>query len=128
MSFPKPTKRIKAHKYGAQRTIIDGQEFPSKLEADTWAALRMQERMGVIRNLKRYPAQVEYVVVKKATLDFAFENSQGEFIHADAKGFETPEWKQLVKFWKKSGPTPLEVYKRNGRGIYLAEKIIPGSK
>lgn len=115
----------KRHKYGAKKTVIDGQSFPSKLEADTYCALKLLEQQGEIKDLVRYPKQVPYTITRRATLDFGFSDKDGNPFLADAKGFETDDWKAIVKSWPRCGPCPLRVYKANRRGIYLAETIYP---
>lgn len=49
-------------KYGNKPTTIDGLRFDSRAEANRWLALRMLERAGEIRDLRR---QVRYVLVPK---------------------------------------------------------------
>jgi hypothetical protein len=120
----KPLKK-RRHKYNATPTTVGSEGFPSRLEARTWEKLLWYQRMGLIKNLKRYPPQIEYYVKHRATLDFAFENEVGELVYADAKGFETKEWRELVKWWKKQGPADLQVYKGHGDGVELFETVSP---
>ena len=42
-----------ANKFGARKTILDGQEFDSRKEARRWAELKLLERAGEIRDLER---------------------------------------------------------------------------
>ncbi|MEE0970687.1 MAG: DUF1064 domain-containing protein [Clostridia bacterium] len=50
----------KKNKHNAVRTIVDGEIFHSKKEADRWCALRVAEMKGLISNLRR---QVPYVLI-----------------------------------------------------------------
>lgn len=47
-------------KYRNKVTILDGIRFDSRKEASRWAELRMLERAGVIRDLRR---QVKYILI-----------------------------------------------------------------
>ena len=48
-------------KYGAQKVNIDGERFDSKREARRYQELRLLERAGEIRDLKR---QVKFVLIQ----------------------------------------------------------------
>ena len=65
----------KRHKYGAKAVTVDGNYFPSKLEARRYGVLRMLERSGQIRALKlqpRFPLEVNGVMVGEYRADFAY--------------------------------------------------------
>ena len=47
-------------KYHNQRVIVDGITFDSKKEANRWAELKLMEKAGLIRDLKR---QVPFVLI-----------------------------------------------------------------
>ena len=96
-------------KYGAEKTVVDGMTFDSCKEANRWCELRMLERAGEIKNLRR---QVEYVlipekrepptvgkrggvkegrVIQKAVkykADFVYESKDGKTIVEDVKGYK----------------------------------------
>ena len=96
-------------KYGAEKTVVDGITFDSRKEANRWCELRMLERAGEIKNLRR---QVEYVlipekrepptvgkrggvkegrVIQKAVkykADFVYESKDGKTIVEDVKGYK----------------------------------------
>lgn len=85
------------HKYFATRTEVDGVWFDSKKEAAKYRELKIQERMGLIKNLKLQPS-FEVVVngVKICTYvaDFtAWDAITGEQVVIDVKGFKTPVYK-----------------------------------
>lgn len=92
-------------KYGSQWTEVDGIKFQSKREAKAWSGLRLAERVGEIRDLKR---QVPFIlhaaggkIVGKYMADFTFYEQAEDrtawlFVVADAKGMPTD-----VYVWKK---------------------------
>ena len=47
-------------KYRNRKTVVDGQEFDSRHEAERWIELRYMERAGLIHHLQR---QVKYVLI-----------------------------------------------------------------
>lgn len=111
---PGLTKRLglkdeKAHKFGAKRTVLDGEKFDSQLEANRWAELRILERAGEIHNLGRQPAfPLEVLDRPHRTLgvyraDFEYcvcpHPERCEWSHRvveDAKGYDVPlqRWKR----------------------------------
>lgn len=48
-----PQKAGKRSKHGAVKTAIDGERFDSKLEARIWASLKLREKTGSIKGLRR---------------------------------------------------------------------------
>ena len=47
------------NKYMNRKTVVDGQKFDSKKEANRWTELKLMERAGLITDLKR---QVKFVL------------------------------------------------------------------
>lgn len=91
------------NKYNARKTTIDGVIFDSSREAKRWQELKLLEKSGQIKDLKR---QVYFVIADSVRLsgearrkpalryvvDFVYmEADSRKYIHEDAKGFETPE-------------------------------------
>lgn len=98
----KSLNKSKQSKYHAEKTIIDGERFDSKREAERWQELRLMEKAGLIQNLQR---QVKYELIppykdgKKTILrgcsyiaDFQYEEN-GRLVVEDSKGMQTPEYK-----------------------------------
>jgi hypothetical protein len=93
------------NKFGNRRTSADGIQFDSAHEAREWGELRLRERLGQVRNLRRQiPYTFEHmspfgdtVTICTYRADFVFEEfgADGKWreVVADAKGFETPVWK-----------------------------------
>lgn len=89
-------------KYGAQPTVVDGIRFHSKAEARRWQELKLLEKAGKIRDLKR---QVSYglhaageLLVGTYRADFEYwcvEPLGTHKVTEDVKGYAT----ELAK-WK----------------------------
>lgn len=98
----KSLNKSKQSKYHAEKTIIDGERFDSKREAERWQELRLMEKAGEISNLRR---QVKYELIpafKKPgertersvsyIADFVYTEN-GETVVEDSKGFKTKEYR-----------------------------------
>ncbi len=139
MKFPKPVKNKisakewkamnkKTHKYKAEKTIIDGIAFPSKLEGSVYRVLLLRAISGEIKNIKQ---QVN-VRVREAcehcgeppldfTVDFSFENCRTDKTdYAEAKGFRDSSYIKRERAWKKNPPGVLEVW----GGTYKQPKLL----
>lgn len=99
------SRKRPARKYKNEPTEVDGIRFDSAKEASRWQTLRVMERAGYIRDLKR---QVRIPLEGKAgpirfkpsnrpavyVCDFAYHDvPKGVDVIEDAKGFQTPEFK-----------------------------------
>lgn len=110
-------------KYGAMRTA-DG--FPSKLERAVFYKLKDREVLGEIKDIQRQSVVVLVAGDKKERInwkvDFKFERN-GEVCYAEAKGFETGEYRLKLRLWRKMKPARLEIWKGNWRYPKLVEVI-----
>jgi hypothetical protein len=96
---------VKANKYRAKRTKVDGISFHSKLEADRWCILRQFEKTGEITHLERQPRfalTINGVDCGTYLADFRFftrptNTTRGEFVVEDCKGFKTDIYKLKKK-------------------------------
>jgi len=94
-------------KYRNRKTIVDGLVFDSKREANRWALLRIQQRDGVIFDLRR---QVEYELVPKQVgerpvkyvADFVYVTRAGTVVVEDVKGVKTRDYviKRKLMLWR----------------------------
>ena len=96
----KPTK----HKYNAKPTTVDGIKFPSQKEATRWQQLRLMERAGEIRNLRRQvaikligqnaPILTATGRAMKLTIDFAYEDKRLNWaeVYEESKGKRTRDY------------------------------------
>lgn len=88
-------RAARRNKYGAEGRYVDGKWMASGLEAKRYGELKLQERAGVIENLR---TQVEYdlfvhgVPITTYRADFVYEKDGAEIVE-DTKGFSTEEYK-----------------------------------
>lgn len=84
-------------KYHNSKTVIDGIRFDSKKEANRYMELKLLERAGVIKELRR---QVPYVLINRSrygraikyVADFVYYEGD-KLIVEDVKGVRTPVYK-----------------------------------
>jgi hypothetical protein len=82
-------------KFGNRKTMLDGMMFDSAAEAKDWSELKLRERAGEIKNLRRqvtFKCEWNGVLVTTYRADFAFDEYRDGHWHpivADTKGFET---------------------------------------
>ena len=106
----------KKHKYNAKSVIIDGVRFDSTIEANDWQELKLRERSGEIRNLKR---QISFTLQNAFTsrgkkyqpitmiVDFVWEERSVHHysgwlkIAADRKGVKTQGYQIKKKLFVK---------------------------
>lgn len=101
------------HKYRAVKTTVDNITFDSKREAERYLELKMLVKSGKIKHLELQPSfelQERFEckgkkyrpIIYKA--DFAYIDSNGEYVVEDVKGMETDVFKLKRKiFIKKFG-------------------------
>lgn len=90
--------RLKANKYGAQKTTVDNITFDSKKEAGRYRELKLMEKAGLIRGLI-LQATIPCIVNGKKVCDYRadFSYIEGDrHIVEDVKGVKTPVY-QLKK-------------------------------
>jgi len=114
------------HKYSAERSTRAGRSFASKLEAALFDLLVLREKAGEIREI----SQQAQIVLSQAKIiykpDFMFVDCKtGRTVFAEAKGYETPEWRIKRRLWLAYGPSPLEVWKGSHRRLTLSETLMP---
>lgn len=99
-------------KYNSKKTVLDGQVFDSKKEANRYQELLLLEKAGVIKNLSR---QVKFVLIpsqrdesgkvieRECSYKADFVYSEGEkTVVEDVKGFRTKEYiiKRKLMLWR----------------------------
>ena len=100
-------------KYGNRKTEVDGLKFDSLHEGERWVELRLLERSGEIRNLRRQvrfellPTQrVDGQVVERSVsylADFVYEQNDKTVVEdAKSKATKTPEYviKRKLMLWR----------------------------
>ena len=108
--FPK----MRRNKYGAQKITVDGVSYDSKAEYRRYCELKLMERCGDIRDLKRQvrfelvPAQYDKDTGKKLespityVADFVYRKTDtNERVIEDVKGHRTREYimKRKLMLW-----------------------------
>jgi len=93
----------KRSKFGAVRTTVDGITFASKLEAARWGQLKLMERAGEIRDLRRQVRHglIGYDGKKVCTYiaDFDYVTKHGLPVTEDTKGVITPVFRIKSKLF-----------------------------
>lgn len=106
-------------KYNAAKTVVDGITFDSKKEAKRYAELKLLERAGAIRDLRR---QVRYELIPAFDVDgkhyrptayiadFVYIDAKtGAEVVEDCKGFRTDVYRLKAKmFARKYGVSIVE--------------------
>lgn len=116
--------QIRRQKFSAKRT--DG--FPSKLEAAVYGILLGREKLGEIKEIKRQQTVILQEGSRETKItwrvDFSFiETKTGEVCYAEAKGFETADYKLKLKLWRANPPATLEIYQGSYKQPKLTERI-----
>lgn len=126
--FAKKKGLTKPGKYQSQRALShDGRSFQSGLERDLYMHLLWLQEQGEISDIK---CQVQVSLSDAKIIykpDFSYTNSQTKQTeYAEAKGFETPEWRIKRRLWMHYGPGKLTVYKGvKGKTLVATEVIDP---
>lgn len=98
--------RLKAapKKYRNHPVVVDGERFDSKRESIRWHTLRLLERSGDVKDLKRqvrYPLHVEGKKIGEYRSDFDYiDNTTKELVTEDTKGFVTDLFKWKAKHFE----------------------------
>lgn len=100
-------------KYNSKKTVVDGQKFDSRKEANRYQELLLLERVGAIKNLSRQvkfvliPSQRDEVTGKVVERECSYRadfeyTEDGKTIVEDVKGFKTKEYiiKRKLLLWR----------------------------
>lgn len=122
--WPKPEP--KKNKYNAKRTTVDGASFPSGLEASVYCLLKLREKSGEIKDIKRY-ASVYLMGRISWKVDFScWDIANKRHLWVEAKGMECREYLLKKEIWRCGfGPGPLEIWKGTARKPVYIETIYP---
>ena len=98
------------NKYRNRKIIVDGIEFDSKLEAKKYRELKLLEKAGLIKNIRRqvkFELQPKYKKNNKSirsinyVADFTYYDvKKGKLIIVDTKGFKTDVYKLKKKMFE----------------------------
>lgn len=116
-----------ANKFGAKKTEVGGEGFPSKGEAACYQMLLLDPTVVVLARQVRVSltdAKIVYIP------DFKCQDLETlEIFYVEYKGYETDSWRLKRRLWKHYGPGRLLVYKGHHKGpLKLVEEIIPKKK
>jgi hypothetical protein len=113
-------------KYGNKRCEHDGQGFRSQLERDVYATLKLMERAGEIRDIRREQS-VQLTPSIKHKIDFiVFDLKSNQDIGIEAKGAVDRDWSLKRRLYQDFGPFEVQVWKQMNRRVGCAEVIKPG--
>ena len=115
-------------KYNSKRVEYDHQSFSSKLEASLYQWFKLKEQNGEITDIKCQ--ETIYLTLAKIIYkpDFSyFDLKSDRKIFAEAKGFETSDWRIKRRLWLFYGPAPLEIYKGSYNNFTLHETLNPST-
>ena len=96
------------NKYHSKRITIDGEKFDSMKEYKRWCELKLMQKTGMIKNLKR---QVKYILIPVQRdehgkclerecayfADFTY-TKDGKLVVEDVKGYRDPNSAGYAKF------------------------------
>lgn len=120
MRFPKPNK------FKAQRCEHDGEAFRSKLERDVYSQLQWLERGGLISNVRREQS-IQLTPSIKHKLDFVVTDTKtGQDYGIEAKGATDASWSIKRRLYLDFGPFLVQVWRRLGKAVGIAETLPPG--
>lgn len=110
-------------KYKNVRTKIDGYNFSSRLEANTYLLLKEDPDIEITHcQIQIYLTDAK--ILYKPDFRIRYKKTDEE-AYVEAKGFQTASWRIKRRLWKFYGPAPLLIYMGKGSGLFLAETIVP---
>jgi hypothetical protein len=117
--------KFKRNKYGNKEAAPCklNHAHRSKLEGSVCAMLQLDKQSKIIQTEQHVHltnARILYIP------DFTLQNViTGSISYAEAKGFETPEWRIKRRLWKHYGPAPLQIWRGTYQKPFLDEIITP---
>ena len=113
-------------KYKNKTSEFAGRSFASKLEASVYGLLLQMQRGGLITGLECQRSVYLTDARIQMIPDFEFLDCEtGLVTYAEAKGFETSDYRIKRRLWKFYGPGTLWVYKGTAKNPKLFETIVP---
>ena len=110
----------------AKKMELDGRWFDSQAEAYLYVWLKNEMEKGVFTEIKCQDSVYLSAARFLYKPDFRCTLCDQSLEWHEMKGFETNTWRRNRKLWKCGyGPGKLTVWKKNRRGIYIHEVIVP---
>lgn len=97
-------KTKRAHKFGAEPTVVDGIRFDSKGEAKLYEIRRRQEALGAIFQLRTqviFQFFKGHIPIDTWRIDFTWVHRDGVQIAEDYTGYMTRRKKKLMKLFRE---------------------------
>jgi hypothetical protein len=118
---------MKPTKFKAKSIELDGYWFSSQGEAELYSLLVLMQKSGEIQSIQCQ----DYVRLGKSKYgmkpDFRVSKPDETFEWHEFKGYEQETWPRHKKMWAAYGPGKLHVWKKNRRGLFLEQTIVPVS-
>ena len=110
----------------AQKQIIDGHKFPSKLEAGVYLHFKRMQQFGAIKIEKFQPKLElsEAKIVFKPDFEI-FDPKFGGKCYAEAKGVKTDSYLIKLKLFRYYGEHPLFIFEGTMDNPKLVEIVYP---
>lgn len=115
-------------KYHSKKVEYDHQSFSSKLEAALYKWLKLREQNKEITDIRCQ--ETCYLTLARIIYkpDFSYVDLiSNEKIYAEAKGFETSDWRIKRRLWQFYGPGKLEIFKGSHNNFSLSETLNPST-
>lgn len=120
--------RGRGNKYGAKTVKLNENElaYRSGLESEVHAVLKLLERAGEIRNIRREQT-ISLTPSISHRIDFVvFNVKKNTDVGVEAKGQETEGWSLKQRLYVDFGPLPIEVWKKSRGRVGVAKEIKVG--
>jgi hypothetical protein len=104
----------------AVKTVVDGINFPSKLEASVYNTLKVMEKAGEISNI-RTQVTIPLIGKLKWKADFVVFNEklQVDQVHEAKSGWMDQRFRTILQVWPGAGPYTLHLW----QGSYMRPSI-----
>lgn len=109
----KKVVKKKANKFKAQKTVVDGIKFDSKIESQYYSHLKQEKEKGLIKDFSLQPAyelqpKFEYMGISRQAIkyvaDFLIHHNDGSEVIVDIKGQPTTDAKLKRKLFEYKYP------------------------
>lgn len=100
----------RGNKFEAKAITIAGESYRSGLESQVHATLKLMERAGLIRNIKREQC-IEIFPGMSHKIDFMFfDIKRFTYVYCEAKGFTDRGWAEKLKAYKAFSDFPIQIW------------------
>lgn len=115
----------RSNKYGAKRIEVAGESYDSKAEHEMHTLLKLREKAGDIKNIRRQMV-IQLTRFVKWRADFVvFSIKKDQDVIVEFKGLEDARFRVIKQLIREFAPMPVEIWKKQGNRIYLDQEIQP---